>query len=89
MRPTEHITLTLTIDFMNAKVETFESGWCGISLALAPDEIELLLRRLAELRSGSVNHFHMRTDDFSPDKGVADIEFTILGEGESNNMSID
>lgn len=77
------------IDSMNAKLEKFDSGWVGVSLALSTDEIELLLQRLASLKSGDITHFHLRSDDFSPCEGIADIEFCLIGEQEPNNMVID
>ena len=74
---------------MNTKFEKFDSGWVGLSLALSPKEIELLLRRLNELKVGEINHFHLRAEDFESDEGVADIEVTTIGEGETDNMTID
>lgn len=74
---------------MNAKLEKFDSGWIDISLALATEEIDLLLRRLNALKSGEITHFHLRNEDFSLSEGIADIEITTIGEGELNNMKID
>jgi hypothetical protein len=74
---------------MNAKLETFDSGWVGLSLALGNEEIDLLLRRLNELKSGDINHFHLRNEDFESKEGMADIEITTMGKNEQNNMTID
>lgn len=74
---------------MNTKLEKFESGWVGVSLALATDEIELLIQRLNSLKSGNITHFHLRNEDFTPSEGMADIEFTLIGSGEPDNMVID
>ena len=74
---------------MNAKLDKFKSGWVGFSLAFSKKEIELLLLRFDELTSGKINHFHLRNDDFSSDEGVADIEISLVGDNEENNMIID
>ena len=77
------------IELMNVKLEKFDSGWIGISLALTTEDIDSLLQRLNLLKLGELTHFHIRNDDFSRKEGVADIELTTIGEGESNNMVID
>lgn len=74
---------------MKAAVDDPGTGWVSVSLALEPAEVEVLVRRLEELRSGEVAHFHLRTDDFSPDVGVADVEFSLMGSGERDNMRIE
>jgi len=74
---------------MNTKLKKFDSGWIGISLALGEKEIELLLRRLNELKTGEIGHFHLRNEDFGPAEGVADIEITTIGKEELDNMTID
>lgn len=82
-------TTSIQMIDMNTKLERFESGWLGISIALRDEEIDLLLRRLTQLKSGDIRHFHLRNDDFHSDEGVADIEITTIGEQEQDNMTID
>ena len=74
---------------MNTKIEKFESGWVGLSIALGVDEIDLLLQRLTQLKAGELCHFHLRSADFQCDFGVADIEITTIGDRELNKMMID
>jgi len=74
---------------MNTRLEKFDSGWVALSLALGEVEIDVLIRRLEELKSGELKHFHIRNDDFSLDEGVSDIEISIAGKGEQNNMMIE
>jgi len=73
---------------MNTKLEKFDSGWIGLSIALGKSEIDLLLRRLNQLQSGEIEHFHFRNDDFESEEGVADIEITTIGKEEHDNMAI-
>jgi len=74
---------------MNVKLEKFDSGWVTLSIALGKEEIELLIRRLNELKSGGLGHFHFfRNDDCEAAEGVADIEITTIGEDEADNMLI-
>ena len=77
------------IKIMNVKYEKFKSGWVGISLALSPDEIDLFIQRLTELKIGRIGHFHVRNEDFSAEEGISDIEITTIGGNESDNMIID
>lgn len=74
---------------MNTKLDIIDTGWVGLSLALEAEEIELLLRRLNELKSGNIKHFHFRNADFESQNGVADIEITTIGKDETSNMTID
>jgi hypothetical protein len=73
---------------MNVKIEKFDSGWMGISLALGKEEIELFVRRLNKLKAGEIGHFHFRNENFGPDEGVADIEITTIGKDDVDNMVI-
>ncbi len=43
---------------MNAQVEKYDSGWVGLSFALSSDEIDVLVSRLMDLKSGALDHFH-------------------------------
>lgn len=74
---------------MHAKVEKFESGWIGVSLALSSEDIDLLIHGLQELKSRDIDHFHFRNDDFSSDIGIADIEITRMGKEEKSNLTIE
>ena len=74
---------------MNTKLEKFDSGWVGVSLALSSEEVEVLIQRLRELKSGEINHFHLRNKDFTLTEGIADIEITTMGKEELDNMTID
>ena len=74
---------------MEAKLEKFDSGWVGLSLALNVSEIEALITRLRNLSSGDIGHFHIRNDDFSADEGVADIEISMIVDMGHGSLSIE
>ena len=73
---------------MNVTLETFDSGWIGLSIALGHSEIDVLIQRLNELKSGELGHFHFRCDNFDAAEGVADIEITTNGVGDVDNLTI-
>jgi len=74
---------------MKADIEKFDSGWIGVSLSLAPHEIDLLVERLNALRTGKVDHFHIRQNRWGPSAGVADIEFSLAEAGDTNELTIE
>jgi hypothetical protein len=78
-----------TADFMDAKLEKFDSGWVGLSLTLDVSEIEALMIRLQKLSSGEIGHFHIRNDDFSAEEGVADIEISMSADMGHGSLSIE
>lgn len=73
---------------MRYAVDRFKSGWLGLSLALRPGEVDSLISLLESLKDGSCGHFHMAAKDYSGSKGIADIEFSLQGEEETDNMVI-
>ncbi|WP_145170667.1 hypothetical protein [Rubripirellula lacrimiformis] len=74
---------------MNVVLEKFDSGWVGLSLALGRSEIDVLIQKLNELKSGELDHFHFRCDNFDASEGVADFEITTSGAGDVNNLIIE
>ena len=74
---------------MNIKLEKFNSGWIGLSIAFSVEDIDVMIERLNDLKSGSIDHFHFRNNDFEADSGVADIEVTRATEGDHDNMIIE
>ena len=74
---------------MNVILEKHDSGWVGLSIALGCSEIDALIARLNELKSGKLGHFHLRCDNFDADAGVADIEITTKGVGDLDNLKIE
>ena len=74
---------------MLGKIEKFDSGWVGISLELTASDIDKLIHRLGDLLNRRIGHFHLRTDDFSMDVGVADIELSLAADESSSNMSVE
>ena len=69
-------------------MQTFESGWVGISLALRLEEIDALIEHLALLKRGVINHFHIVQNAWGKSPGVADIELSVLGEAGSEDMQV-
>jgi hypothetical protein len=73
---------------MIAKLHDFKTGWHGISIALKPSEIAGLIDRLKQLESSKLGHFHFRSD-FSQDGGIGDVEISLMGDEERDNLTLD
>ncbi len=73
---------------MRYALDQFESGWIGVSLALRPGEVDSLISLLESLRDGVNGHFHLAATDYSGNKGIADVEFSLQSETEADNMTI-
>jgi hypothetical protein len=74
---------------MLVTTERFESGWHGISISLRPEEVIALIERLGELNEGFLGHFHIRRNSWSGDPGVADIEISLSGPSDQENMCLE
>lgn len=73
---------------MIAEIEDFETGWCGVFLRFDPEEIDHLIQLLQLIKERKSGHFHM-ANVFGPnDKGIADIEISLKGKDEMDNMII-
>ena len=70
-------------------MESFESGWIGITAGLRRGEIDQLIDLLADLRDGRLDHFHTHAlfDADSPAM-VADIEISLADDDEDDNMRL-
>jgi hypothetical protein len=74
---------------MISEIEKFNSGWCGIFLRFDSEEIDHLIRMLQLLQVGKLGHFHIEnSNDFSGEKGIADIEISLKGKDELDNMRV-
>lgn len=69
--------------------ETHSSGWIGISMALSHEDIDGLIRALEKLKSGELEHFHIRRDEWPDEPMVSDIEISTQGEHEISNMYVE
>jgi len=69
--------------------EQLKNGWLDVFLAFREHEIEKFITNLEDLKSGRINHFHIRRDDFSPNEGIADIEISLLRDEENDNMQVE
>ena len=74
---------------MHVRHEQFESGWLGVSIALTDQEVSQLIDRLRELQRGELGHFHVRNDRWEGDLRVADIESSMKGVEEADNMQLE
>ncbi len=74
---------------MISRVEKFESGWFGVALELSSSDIERLIARLTELQKCSIGHFHIRTDAFSADIGIADIAISRCEDDSRVDMTVE
>ena len=74
---------------MLGKLENSDAAYPAVTLALRSDEVTELIRCLEQLRDGNLEHFHIRCNDFKPDRGIGDIELSLMGPTDNGNMSID
>ena len=73
---------------MRCEIEDFKTGWFGLQLAFRPEEIDKLIANLQELKAGGLGHFHFRRDDWDDVPGAADVEISLLGPEEQDNMNV-
>lgn len=73
---------------MVAEIEDFETGWFGIFLRFSPEEIDRLVLSLQLVKNREIGHFHLFDDHVSEKSGIADIEISLKGEGEIDNMRV-
>lgn len=73
---------------MRCEIEEFKTGWFGLHLRFRPDEIDKLIANLLELKAGELEHFHFRRDDWDGMPGIADVELSVLGPDELDNMKV-
>ena len=73
---------------MYTEIEHFGTGWSGILLCLRNDEIDKLIASLQRLKQGDIGHFHIRSIDNDLDAGIADIEISIAGDSDVDNMRL-
>lgn len=71
---------------MNLELISFETGWAGISLVLSIEEIDKFRELLLLLKTGQLNHFHLRRNDWDSGPSIADIEIGIAKPDVPNNM---
>lgn len=73
---------------MRCEIEAFKTGWFGLHLRFRPEEIDKLIASLQELKAGELEHFHFRRDDWECMPGIADVELSVLGANEQDNMEV-
>jgi hypothetical protein len=72
---------------MIGEIEDFKTGWYGMSLRFSPDEIDRLILLLGKLKEGKSNHFHLfNSNNFANCSGIADVELSMKGDDEIDNM---
>jgi len=74
---------------MRAEARRFESGWLQVAIRVRPSDVQQLISRLQELSADS--HFHLRAtfEDDNASPGVADVEISLQGPDEPNNMRLE
>ena len=72
---------------MHAEIEDWNNGWYGLRLSLRPSEIECLIELLQDLQQDHGQHFHI-SSDYAGESGVGDIEISVSGESEQDNMRL-
>jgi hypothetical protein len=69
---------------VRCEIEELTPGWFQLSLRLKLTEIDVLIRTLEILRQRQ-DHFHLMSHH-NEAQGVADIEISIQGDNEIDNM---
>lgn len=72
---------------MFAHLEDFKTGWYGLSLGLAEDELDNLIAALETLKR-TKSHFHFRSD-FDGAGGIGDIEIYFRSGSEAGTLYLD
>ena len=70
---------------MKCELANLNTGWFQMYLRVRPDEIPNLVSALQALTDGS--HFHLGSNHRDT-AGVADIEISLQGSDESDNMRV-
>jgi len=70
---------------MHADIEDWNNGWYGLRLSLRSSEIPRLVKLLQDLQQDPEQHFHI-SSDYAGESGVGDIEISVAGESEPDNM---
>ena len=72
---------------MKASLEDHGTGWFGLTLELAPSEIDHLIIALKKVKEEN-SHFHFRSD-WSGEKGIGDIEIACGEEPPSGGLTLE
>ena len=73
---------------MIAEIEDFKTGWYGVYLRFSEEEIEKLIESLRSLQNRSSGHFHFEGLDYDGKGGIADVEISLKGKHEQDNMKV-
>ena len=70
---------------MRATLNDWKNGWFGVSLGIAPEEIDRLVESLRRLKSDPTQHFHI-SSDYKEACGLGDVEVYIKERHEEDNV---
>lgn len=73
---------------MHVELKDFKTGWYGVLMKMQEKEIGTLITMLEKLRKREIGHFHFYSD-YEAERGIGDIEVSMQGEQEPDNMFID
>jgi len=72
---------------MIGSIEDFKTGWHGLSFAFTGEELDKLIDSLKYLKDNPDGHFHLSSKFLDGDAvGVSDVEFSVQGADETDNM---
>ncbi len=74
---------------MKARMHNPGTGWISVSIAFNDREIEELIGKLRALKSGELGHFHFRREEFEDGQGIADVELSMMGSTEVDDMILE
>ena len=72
---------------MHAKLENWNNGWFGVHLGFSPSEIDLLIKKLEELKKDTDQHFHL-SSDYKGNGGIGDVEIFVKTPDTKDNFQL-
>ena len=70
---------------MRLEIESINDSWADIAIVIERGEIDGLIERLHNLKSGG--HFHI-VNKFKEVRGISDVEFSLQGTSELSNAEL-
>jgi len=62
---------------MRVEIRDYKTGWLSVEICLKEEDIESLIRALAQLKQANVGqHFHFSNLNLEGPRGIFDIEFS-------------
>jgi hypothetical protein len=73
---------------MRGEIERFSTGWSQVNIRFRRDELDKLIDALRQLKTDET-HMHLRSTFEASEPGIADIEISLQGPDEKDNLSLE